>query len=157
MRILAAETREQIDEVRRLFEEYWNAFGFTPCFQNFGEEVANLPGPYASPGGRLGLALINGTVAGCIALRRFDARRAEMKRLYVRPEFRRHRLGHALVEWIIDEARSAGYRELVCDTLPVMGAALAMYEQRGFERIEAYAGPSSPGTIYLRLTLSEAM
>ncbi|HUI77198.1 MAG TPA: GNAT family N-acetyltransferase [Bryobacteraceae bacterium] len=153
MQILAAEAREQIEEVRRLFEEYWNAFGFTPCFQNFGEEVADLPGAYAPPRGRLGLAVIDGSIAGCIALRPVDTRRGEMKRLYVRPEFRRHRIGHALVEWIIAEARAAGYRELVCDTMPAMKTALAMYEQRGFERTDPYSDPPTPGAIYLRLKL----
>ena len=153
MRILAAETREQLDTVRRLFEEYWNAFGFTPCFQNFGEEVMHLPGAYAAPDGRLGLAVADGEIAGCIALRRLDAQRAEMKRLYVRPEFRGRQIGRALVDWILSEARAAGYREIVCDTMPVMQTALEMYDQLGFERIDAYSGSPTPGAVYLRLAL----
>jgi len=147
MPILAAQTREQVEEVRRLFEEYWKAFGFTPCFQNFDVEVANLPGAYAPPDGRLGLALVDGAIAGCIALRRFDAERAEAKRLYVRPEFRGHGVGRALMEWMIGEARRARYREIVGDTLPVMATALELYDRMGFERTEA------AGTIYLRLRL----
>jgi putative acetyltransferase len=153
MQILAAESREQIEEVRRLFEEYWNSFGFTPCFQNFGEEVAHLPGAYSPPAGRLAAAIIDDAVAGCIALRPVDAERAEMKRLYVRPRFRQHRLGHALVDWIIAEARAARYREIVCDTMPVMETALAMYLKRGFERTDAYADTPTPGAVYLRLVL----
>jgi GNAT superfamily N-acetyltransferase len=153
MQILAAETREQIEEVRRLFEEYWSAFGFTPCFQNFGEEVANLPGAYAAPDGRLALALVDGAAAGCIALRRFDELRAEAKRLYVRPQFRGLGIGRALMEWVIAEARRAEYRELVGDTLPVMATALEMYDRMGFERIDAYSGVPTPGAVYLRLAL----
>lgn len=148
MRILAAEMREQVEEVRRLFEEYWNSFGFTPCFQNFGEEVAHLPGAYAPPDGRLAFAMVDDAIAGCIALRRFDAQRAEAKRLYVRPAFRGSGIGRALMEWIIAEARRAGYREIVGDTLPVMATALEMYDRMGFERT-----PSSSEIIYLRLPL----
>jgi carbonic anhydrase len=153
MQILAAETREQIEEVRRLFGEYWNSFGFIPCFQNFGEEVEHLPGAYAAPDGRLALAMVDGTASGCIALRRFDEQRAEAKRLYVRPEFRRLGVGRTLMEWVIAEARRAGYRELVGDTMPVMTTALEMYDRMGFERIDAYSGLPTPGAVYLRLTL----
>lgn len=153
MQILAAETRDQLEEVRRLFEEYWNAFGFTPCFQNFAEEVAHLPGAYAPPDGRLGLATVHGAPAGCIALRRFDEQRAEAKRLYVRPEFRGRGIGRSLMEWVIAEARRAGYREMVGDTMPVMATALEMYDRMGFERIDAYADMPTEGAVYLRLAL----
>jgi GNAT superfamily N-acetyltransferase len=128
------ETVETIAAVRTLLEEYWNSFGFTPCFQNFGDELAGLPGAYAPPGGRLALATSGGQLAGCIALRRADADHAEAKRLYVRPAFRGVGLGRALMEWVMAEARAAGYREIVGDTMPVMRDALALYERMGFER-----------------------
>ena len=148
MQIVHAESPEQLQQIRRLFEEYWKAFGFTPCFQNFDQELAGLPGAYAEPEGRLALALVDERPAGCIALRRFDAERGEAKRLYVRPEFRGRGIGRALVEWLIGEARQAGYRELVGDTLPVMSAALELYDRFGFERT------AEAGTIYLRLPIS---
>jgi len=128
------ETAEAIAAVRTLLEEYWNSFGFTPCFQNFGDELAGLPGAYAPPGGRLALATSGGQLAGCIALRRVDALHAEAKRLYVRPAFRGLGLGRALMEWAMAEAREAGYAEIVGDTMPVMRDALALYERMGFER-----------------------
>jgi putative acetyltransferase len=124
-----------LETVRALFEEYWKSFGFTPCFQNFGEELAGLPGAYAPPEGRLALAFINDQPAGCVALRRLDAQRAEPKRLYVRPAFRGCGVGRALLEWVMAEARAAGYTELVGDTMPVMKDALALYDRMGFERI----------------------
>jgi carbonic anhydrase len=139
--------------VRSLFEEYWNSFGFTPCFQGFDREVAGLPGDYAPPGGRLGLATIDGEAAGCIALRRRDAERCEGKRLYVRPAFRRRGLGSELLRWVIDEARAAGYREMVGDTMPVMTQALEMYDRAGFERTGPYSDHPTPGAIYLRVKL----
>lgn len=128
------ESAEALAAVRALLDEYWNSFGFTPCFQNFGDELAGLPGAYAPPFGRLALATSGGEAAGCIALRRVDRLRAEAKRLYVRPAFRGIGLGRALMEWAMAEARAVGYREIVGDTMPAMRDALAHYERMGFER-----------------------
>ena len=145
---------EALASLRSLLEEYWSSFGFTPCFQNFSTELAGLPGAYAPPRGRVAMAWVDGEPAGCsqpagcIALRPVDAHRAEAKRLFVRPAFRGRGLGRALVEWIIAEARAAGYTELVGDSLPVMGEALALYDTIGFERTTV-----PDGTIYLRLKL----
>jgi carbonic anhydrase len=135
--IARVESAEALAAVRLLLEEYWNSFGFTPCFQNFGDELAGLPGAYAPPAGRLALATVDARSAGCIALRRVDADRAEAKRLYVRPAFRGCGLGRALMEWVMAEARAAGYSEIVGDTMPVMCDALALYERMGFERTGA--------------------
>ena len=151
--IVPAATTAEIHEIRGLFEEYWKSFGFTPCFQHFDEELAALPGAYVPPEGRLGLMLVEGETAGCVALRRFDAERCEMKRLYVRPRFRGRGLGEALLDWILAEARRAGYREMAADTMPVMTTALAMYDRRGFERTGPYAVEATPGAVYLRLVL----
>jgi len=153
MEIIAAATPEDLARVRELFEEYWQQFGFTPCFQNFAAEAAGLPGYYAPPAGRLALALADGEAAGCIALRPMDEARAEAKRLYVRPKFRGTGTGLALLQWVIGEARSAGYREMVGDTMPEMQRALAMYDRLGFERTKAYSRDATAGAIYLRLVL----
>ena len=142
-----------LDKVRALMQEYWDSFGFTSCFQNFSEELAALPGSYQPPDGRLALASAGGEIAGCVALRRVDAHRAEAKRLYVRPAFRGGGLGRALMEWVIREARAAGYSELVGDTMPVMGEALALYDRMGFERSEPYTDQGASGAIAIRLKL----
>ena len=153
LQIVSAESPAHIEQVRALFHEYWQSFGFTPCFQGFDEEVANLPGKYASPGGRLGLALAGDAAVGCAALRRIDAERCEAKRLYVRPQSRGLGTGRALLEWLMAEARAEGYREMLGDTMPVMRQALEMYERAGFERTGPYAADATPGAIYLRLKL----
>jgi len=153
MEIIPATTEEHIAQVRSLFEEYWQSFGFTPCFQNFAGEVAGLPGYYVPPGGRLALAFVGPEAAGCVALRRFDDTRAEAKRLYVRPAFRGQGIGLALLQWVIAEARAAGYREMVGDTMPVMRKALDMYAQLGFEQTGPYSPDATPGAIYLRRVL----
>jgi putative acetyltransferase len=154
MQIVYVVTGEQLAQVRALFEEYWRSFGFTPCFQNFSGELAALPGDYVPPGGRLALALVEAQPAGCAALRRLDGDRCEFKRLFVRSQFRGLGLGRQLLAWVIAEAKAAGYRHLVCDTMPVMADALAMYQRAGFERTEPYSDHPTPGAIFLRLALA---
>lgn len=151
--ILPAEDPAALETMRALMQEYWNSFGFAPCFQNFAQELAGLPGSYAPPDGRLALAWVEGEAAGCIALRRFDVHRAEVKRLYIKPTFRGHGLGRALLEWVIGEARRAGYSELVGDTMPSMRQALALYGRIGFERCNPYSGQDVSGAIPIRLKL----
>lgn len=152
--IAPVETADALAQVRALFEEYWNSFGFTPCFQNFSAELAGLPGAYAPPDGRLAIAFVDGIPAGCVALRRFDETRAVPKRLYVRPQFRGLGIGRALLNWVIAEARSAGYAELVGDSMPVMREALAMYERTGFELTPTTRPDGKPDAkIDLRLKL----
>jgi putative acetyltransferase len=149
MRIVEAGSPAEIAEVRALFEEYWKSFGFTPCFQGFEREVASLPGKYS----RLGLLLVEERPAGCVALRPVDDGRGEMKRLYVRGEYRGQGLGQVLLDWIIKQARAAGYTELVADTMPQMVTALVMYDRAGFERTGPYGQDPTPGAVYLRLRL----
>jgi len=151
--IVHVESAEQIEQVRALFEEYWASFGFMPCFQGFADEVASLPGKYAPPDGRLGMALVDGVPAGCAAVRRWDATRCEGKRLYVRPQFRGLKVGLALLDWAFAEARGIGYRELLGDTMPAMSQALSIYERMGFERIAPYMESPAPGAICLRYRL----
>jgi GNAT superfamily N-acetyltransferase len=153
MEIVTVAEGPPLAQVRALFEEYWSSFGFTPCFQNFAGELAALPGEYVPPGGRLGLALVEGDPAGCAALRRFDRERGEFKRLFVRSPYRGLGVGKQLLAWVIAEARAAGYRQLVCDTMPVMADALAMYQRAGFQRCEPYSEHPTEGAIFLRLDL----
>ena len=148
-----AVSADALESLRALFQEYWTSFGFTPCFQNFDSELAALPGKYAPPHGRLLLANVNGQPAGCVALRRFDQTRGEVKRLYVRPQFRGSGLGKALMNALAAEARGIGYSELIADTIPtVMATALAMYERLGFERITPYSD-ETPEAQHIRLRL----
>jgi ribosomal protein S18 acetylase RimI-like enzyme len=152
MTIIHAHSSEHLDSVRTLFQEYWDSSRFTPCFQNFGAEVASLPGKYSPPEGRLALAMVGSEPGGCIALRRFDDGRCEAKRLYVRDRFRGLGIGRALLNWLIAEARAAGYREMLADTMPQMTQALAWYERIGFERIAPYRD-NPPEVLHFRLQL----
>jgi ribosomal protein S18 acetylase RimI-like enzyme len=149
-----AETAPQIAKVRELFLEYAQSLGFSLCFQNFDQELSELPGDYSPPGGRLLLAESKGELAGCVALHRFDGHICEMKRLYLRPKFRGQGLGRILTEAVIAEARQIGYRSMQLDTVgPVMADAVAMYRKLGFREIAAYRANPMAGTLYFELTL----
>ena len=154
MEITEPVSGEDLRQVRELFQEYWDSFGFTPCFQGFETEVAELPGSYAPPGGALGVLMVEGRPAGCVALRRFDETTGEFKRLYVRPGFRGRGAGRRLMEWVLSKARQLGYQRVVADTMPQMTEALAMYERAGFHKTGPYGANPTPGAIYLVKNLS---
>lgn len=148
-----AESPVQIAIIRELFLEYAQSLGFSLCFQGFDQELAGLPGDYAPPQGRLLLAFAS-QPAACVALHAIDAEACEMKRLYVRPQFRGHGLGKALAERIIAEARQIGYTRLRLDTVePKMKTAVAMYRQLGFREIAPYRPNPIEGALYMELKL----
>jgi ribosomal protein S18 acetylase RimI-like enzyme len=154
MRIIQAETSEDLQHVRELFAEYVEWLGINLCFQNYEKELAELPGDYAPPTGRLLLAYEDKEVAGCIALRSLGDGVCEMKRLYVRPGFRGERLGWKLVELVLDEARKIGYERIRLDTLPgKMDRAIAMYRTLGFKDIDPYYHNPVTGAAFMELVL----
>ncbi len=157
IRLVTPTTPEQLEATRLIFEEYADGLGIDLCFQDFDAELANLPGDYAAPQGALLLAMVDGELAGCCALRALQAadysNACEMKRLYVRNAFRRFGLGRQLAEAIIDTARVAGYRHLLLDTLSDMESARALYEDLGFEDIPPYYHNPIAGAHYLKVDL----
>jgi GNAT superfamily N-acetyltransferase len=154
MTIVQAQTPEQIETARQLFREYEAWLALDLCFQDFETEVATLPGKYAAPEGRLLLAYVDNAPAGCIALREIDEGICEMKRLFVRDEFRGHRLGLLLVEKVIGEARAAGYLKMRLDTFPPkMGKAVKLYESHGFREIAPYYNNPHAGVLFMELDL----
>lgn len=143
--IVRASCPEDIASVRALFTEYQSWLGRAVCSRRLSEEIETLPGPYAPPQGVLLLATEDGgRPAGCVGIRPYKDDIAEMKRLFVRPEYRRRGLARSLVCEAIDAAAATGYRKVVLTTLPqMMEAALGLYRSLGFEPIEP-AGALSP-------------
>lgn len=157
MKLLQVESDQEVLQARLLFEEYAAWLGFSLCFQNFDKEVAELPGDYAPPNGRLLLAVEHDQVAGCVALRKIDDGIGEMKRLYVRPAFRGKGFGRMLTETIIEAARDAGYRRLRLDTLPGrMDQAILMYRSLGFKDIGRYYNNPYEAAAFMELTLDKS-
>jgi len=136
--LIEAQTAEQIGIIRELFQEYAESLGFDLCFQDFERELADLPGEYAPPNGRLLLAMNGEEVAGCVGLRRFAEGMCEMKRLYVRPQFRGKGIGRELAVATIEEARKIGYQSMKLDTIASMTEAIALYRALGFTETEPY-------------------
>jgi len=143
-----------LEEVRGLFLEYAHALNFNLCFQNFDKELKQLPGPFGMPHGRLILCKVEGTTAACIALKPLEAGICEMKRLFVRPEFRGQRLGVQLAEYIIGEARAIGYSAMRLDTIRgTMDNAIDLYRSLGFKEIPPYYENPIPNACYMELKL----
>jgi ribosomal protein S18 acetylase RimI-like enzyme len=149
-----AKSPAEIAQARELFLEYAQSLGFSLCFQNFDQELASLPGHYAPPEGRLLLATYEDELAGCVALHQLEPGICEMKRLYLRPQFRGKGLGRILADTIIAEARQIGYHQMRLDTVgPVMKDAVAMYRKIGFQEIAPYCANPMAGALYMELDL----
>lgn len=157
IRLVTPDTPALLAATREIFREYAQSLAVDLCFQNFEQELAGLPGEYAAPAGALLLAFVDGELAGCGALRGLPesdyANACEMKRLYVRPAFRRFGIGREMAQALLDEAQRAGYSEVLLDTLDDMEAARGLYASLGFEEIPPYYYNPIPGAHYLKATL----
>jgi GNAT superfamily N-acetyltransferase len=147
----------ELDATREIFREYAASLAIDLCFQGFEDELASLPGDYAAPSGCLVLARVDGEVAGCGAMRplpgSIDPEGCEMKRLFVRPAYRRFGLGRLLAERLIDQAREAGHCRMYLDTLDEMEAARGLYAELGFHEVPPYYFNPIPGAHYLCVDL----
>lgn len=155
--VTTPQSDKDLQAAAAIFQDYADSLGIDLCFQKFDEEVRTLPGDYAAPRGCLLLAWVDDELAGCCALRPLDeadvANASEMKRLYVRPAFRRFGLGRLLAEAILDAARRQGYACVLLDTLDDMEAARSLYEDLGFEEVPPYYHSPIAGAHYLKVDL----
>jgi len=152
--MIASATLNQMEEVRELFREYAASLSVDLCFQNFAQELADLPGTYDPilVARDTGLG-DSGALAGCVALRPLANGVAEMKRLYVRPRHRGQGLGRKLIEAVIESAIAHNYQSIRLDTLPEMQSAIALYRRMGFQEIASYCDNPVPGVLYFELKL----
>ena len=142
---MAIERATNHDDARDLILEYAASLGVDLSFQHFDDEINTLPTYYE--------VIFIARDAGCVALRRIDGETCEMKRLYVRPQFRGTGLGRDLALRVIDEARSRGYKRMRLDTLPPMGKAQKLYESLGFCDIDPYRENPIAGSRWMELDL----
>jgi ribosomal protein S18 acetylase RimI-like enzyme len=153
VKIVEARSPEEIAAAAELFAEYAQALDVDLSFQGFETELATLPGAYAPPAGRILLALDGAATAGCVALRPLEGRICEMKRLFVRPPHRGTGLGRLLAGEVLALGAGLGYERMRLDTLPAMGAAIALYRSLGFEEIDPYTVNPVPGALFLERRL----
>ncbi len=151
--VRAAASGEDMARARGLFEEYAASLGFDLSFQDFDREIITLPGDYAPPRGALLLAVAGDEFAGCVAPRPFAPDVCEMKRLYVRPSHRGTGLGRRLAEAVLVEARRREYHRMRLDTVPGMGAAIALYRALGFREIAPYRANPIEGALFMERVL----
>lgn len=159
--LLVPDTDAQLDAARTIFREYADSLAIDLCFQGFPAELEGLPGEYAAPRGALLLALVDDALAGCGALRPLAdcdyPNACEMKRLYVRPAFRRFGIGRVLAQALMDRATEAGYSVMLLDTLDDMEAARGLYGSLGFVEVPPYYYNPIAGAHYLKVDLREAV
>lgn len=153
LKILRAETDDDFEQARPLFEEYAASLGIDLGFQRFDEELSNLPAQYSLPNGALLLAFSEDRTAGCVALRKLEGSVCEMKRLYVKPLFRSLKIGRLLAEKIVEEAQKLGYNRIRLDTLPSMTQAQSLYESLSFREIVPYRFNPAEGAVFMELRL----
>ena len=144
-----------LNKVRQLFKEYANSLNIDLCFQDFEQELDELPGKYEEPDGRLYLALLNDKEVGCVALRRFNDDSAELKRLYIQNGYRGLGISKLLIKRVIQDAVDIGYKNILLDTLDTMKPAITLYESFGFKEIDAYYDNPIEGAKYFRLDLTQ--
>lgn len=148
-------SKREVRQVRELFREYEASLGFDLDFQDFDHELARLPGEYGGPEGDLLIAIEEGQVAGCVALRKIGDQTCEMKRLYVRPGFRGQGIGRRLARAVVEEARKKGYLRMRLDTVPSMREAISLYRSLGFRKILLYCHNPIKGALFMELSWEE--
>ena len=153
LRILGADDHVELEHVRQFFRNYAAWLGVDLDYQNFGEEMASLPGAYVAPAGRLFFAEFEGRPAGCVGIRPSSDGVCEMKRLYVEPDMRGNGIGRQLALAAIKAAKALGYRKVMMDTLPAMRIAVKLYRELGFKEAPAYYPTPVEGTLFLALDL----
>jgi len=153
LKMVTAESIGQIETIRELFLEYAKSLNFDLCFQDFDKELKSLPGRYAAPHGRLLLALYEEKIAGCVGLWKVNDQVCEMKRLWVRPEFRGKKIGRQLAEFVIEQAKLIGYSKMKLDTIDTMTEAIKLYVSLGFKSTSAYRYNPVEGAEYMELEL----
>jgi putative acetyltransferase len=156
VQIKEARTPGLVSSARELIKEYSASLGIDLSFQNFEQEMAEFPAHYSRPDGRVLVAVEGGEAIGVVGLRRFSDKICELKRMYVRPEFRGKGIGRLLAARAIQEARGIGYTRIRLDTLARLKEAVSLYKSLGFEEIGPYRANPNQGVVYMELVLGRA-
>ncbi len=144
---------QELDIIREMFASYQKELDENLCFQSFDAELANPLKKYAPPKGALFLAYWNDDTAGCIALQDIGDEVCEMKRLFVKPDFRKQKVGEALVNHLLQTAKQLGYNLMKLDTLQKLQPAIKLYRKLGFEETTAYYENPIAEVVYMEKIL----
>jgi len=155
--IVQVRDSRHLTAVRSLFEAYAASLDFDLDFQNFEDELKKLPGEYGPPKGCILMAIVGKDSAGCVALRQISNDICEMKRLYIKPLYRKKGIGRRLAESVIQNACGIGYKRMRLDTVPAMKAARTLYASLGFKKIAPYRFNPIDGAAFMELDLKQPL
>jgi GNAT superfamily N-acetyltransferase len=154
MNIRACHSADDYNTARSMFREYADHLSIDLCFQNFSEELKNIEHIYGPPEGSLLFAEdLSGNWLGCVAIRKVKTTECELKRMYVRPEFRRQGIGKILLDHALDIAGQLGYRQIRLETLPAMKEARQLYFSRGFSENTSDSAGHAGETLFMEREL----
>ncbi len=151
---ITANSQHDFDIAKSLFQQYANSLSFNLCFQDFENELKQLHIQYNKPTGALLLAYQNNQAIGCVGVRQLNGEIAELKRMFVLPEYRKLKIGQRLLEGALKAAQELGYRKIRLDTLQDMVAAQSLYRQNRFYEITPYRHNPIVGAIYMEKVLN---
>jgi len=151
--IAEAKTRNEISSAEALIREYATSLGIDLGFQSFEKEMAEFPGAYAGPDGRILIAIEDGDAVGVVGLRRLSGKVCELKRMYVRPKFRGKGIARKLAKRAIVVAQDIGYSRMRLDTLSRLKEAVLLYDSLGFKKVRPYTVNPHEDAIYMELKL----
>ena len=151
--IITAKTENDFAEAKVLFLEYAKELNVDLCFQGFDKELNEISSIYNFPSGILLLLKNKNGFIGCVGLKKIDDEISEMKRMYVKKEFRGKGLSRKLISELFSFAKKSGYKSVQLDTLPQMKEAISLYESFGFREIPPYRFNPVEGTKYMELKL----
>lgn len=148
-----AHTAHEFEDARNLYKQYANALDIDLSFQNFEAELNSLEEQYSAPQGAIVLAYKDETPIGCVGIRAHAPGIAELKRMYVHPEYRRYKIGMKLLNLALETATELKYTFIRLDTLPSMTPAINLYRSVGFYDIPPYRFNPIDGTVYMEKKL----
>ncbi len=149
-----ATTNLEFDDAKNLFQEYANTLDIDLCFQDFDSELKTINQQYHKPKGALLLAYKDEIAIGCVGLREFDKDIAELKRMFVKTDYRGYKIGEKLLDQIIDVAKNMSYKKILLDTLPSMAQAQKLYRSFGFHEIPSYRFNPIEGAVFMERRLT---
>ena len=138
---------------RELIHEYQSFLGVDLCFQKFETELADPFSKYSPPKGIVLLGYWDGEICACGALQDLGSGICELKRIYVRPAFRRRGIARSISEYLLKRAAEMGYQRARLDTLRRLVGAVDLYASLGFSEIEPYNFNPEADIVYMERSL----
>ena len=150
-----ATSNQHHHDAMQLFQEYANSLNISLDFQHFDEELNIISSMYGPPDGHLIIVYLADTPIACAAYRKIEEGICEVKRMYVKPSYRKEQIGDKMLSELISKATLNGYQLMRLDTLDSMIPAITLYKKHGFHEIDAYYFNPNKNTVYMEKSLMD--